>query len=76
MVREWLPRLPEKLLPQFYRQDGLLAPTGFIRDIVDWPPVERDGYEMGDANFVPNAYAYGAMQVMAELMPEPPQIIL
>ena len=67
MVREWLPRLPEKLLPQFYRQDGLLAPTGFIRDIVDWPPVERDGYEMGAANFVPNAYAYGAMQVMAEL---------
>ncbi len=66
-VQAWLPRLPEKLLPQHFREDGLLAPTGFVRDIVDWPPVERDGYEMGTANFVPNAYAYGALQVMAEL---------
>ncbi len=66
-VQAWLPHLPQKLLPQHFREDGLLAPTGFVRDIVDWPPGERDGYEMGTANFVPNAYAYGAMKVMAEL---------
>lgn len=64
---KWLPCLPEKLLPQFRREDGLLAPTGFVKDIVDWPQGERDNYDFGSANFVPNAYLVGALEAMEEL---------
>jgi len=66
-LKRWLPQLPAKLLPQMCRKDGLLAPTGHVRDIVDWPETERDGYEFGKANFVPNAYYYGALLAVAEL---------
>lgn len=67
-VEKWLPQLPAKLLPQFKGEDGLLRPTGDrIRDIVDWPETERDGYEMGEVNFVPNAYYYEALHTMAVL---------
>ena len=36
-------------------------------DIVDWPVDERDGYEFGEINLVPNCYLYGALQVMNQL---------
>jgi len=38
-----------------------------IRDIVDWPPVERDGYEMMTVNTVVNAFHALALQQMAEI---------
>ena len=43
---------------------------GGRRDIVDWPISERDGYEFGTVSLVPNAYWYGALNVMAELTGE------
>jgi alpha-L-rhamnosidase len=50
---------------------GLMR-NGLIHDFprekhVDWPPVSRDGYEFGDANAVPNAYAYWDLILLSEL---------
>lgn len=36
-------------------------------DIVDWPPVERDGYVRSEVNTVVNAFHYAAITKMAEL---------
>lgn len=71
-VRKWLPCLPEKLLPQLCGNDGLLYPIpgAKIRDIIDWPELDRDGYEFGKTNFVPNAFYLGALQLTAELTNE------
>ena len=38
-----------------------------IRDIIDWPKSERDGYDQRTVNFVPNAYLYGALLAAYEL---------
>jgi alpha-L-rhamnosidase len=38
-----------------------------LRDIVDWPQVERDGYEMVAINTVVNAFHYGALVRLAEI---------
>lgn len=66
-LKRWLPCLPEKLLPKLVNKDGLLRGNDKIRDIVDWPASDRDGYEFGEVNFVPNAYYYRALKVMHEL---------
>lgn len=70
-LARWLPDLPQKLLPHFCGEDGLLYPQEPVRDIIDWPESNRDGYELGKTNFVPNAYRYGALQLMAELTGDP-----
>jgi len=38
-----------------------------IRDIVDWPEPERDGYEFGTYNLVPNCWQYMSLTRSAEL---------
>lgn len=38
-----------------------------IEDIVDWPPGERDGYEMRPVNTVVNAFHYAALEHMARI---------
>lgn len=63
----WLSMLPEKVLPHFFRENGLLCPKPPVRDIVDWPEKSRDGYEFGEANFVPNAYCHGSLRILAQL---------
>ncbi|AQT68103.1 alpha-glucosidase [Anaerohalosphaera lusitana] len=52
---------------------GYLKKLGFaspphrgIRDIVDWPRNERDGYNMVAVNTVVNCFFYRNMQIMAE----------
>lgn len=53
--------------------DSLLRQVGFrnnketIRDIVDWPAGERDGYEMVNINTVVNAFHYRNLKLMAEI---------
>jgi len=66
-VQRWLPDVPPSLLDPLEGPDGLIRGNGKIRDIVDWPPEEQDGYELGEVNFVPNALRADAMEVMAEL---------
>ncbi len=76
-IRRWLPHLDEKL-----RYEILVSPEGFsgncdenisgwrIHDMVDWPICDRDNYEFGKINFVPNACRYAALLAMAELTGE------
>jgi hypothetical protein len=69
-VRGWYGRLKPFLLSGSLDERGLLTakrlPEG-VRDIVDWPEKERDGYEMKDVNFVPNAFRHLALLDMAYL---------
>lgn len=39
----------------------------YLEDIVDWPPVERDGYDMVTYNTVVNAFAQAAFSRMAQI---------
>jgi len=41
--------------------------TGELRDIVDWPQSERDGYELKPVNTVVNAFHYAALRRMADI---------
>ena len=46
--------------------------TGLVREfpkkvIVDWPETQRDGYEFGPYNNVPNAFVYYDLVLLAEL---------
>ena len=69
-VRGWYERLKPFLLSGSLDDRGLLTAkryTDGIRDIVDWPEKERDGSEMKDVNFVPNAFRHLALLDMAYL---------
>lgn len=48
------------------RKDGLLD-TGGMRDIVDWPTGERDGYQFKPVNTVVNAFYYMTLVQMADM---------
>lgn len=65
------------------RADGLLAtgqdcrepslinrfrpPQGFLRDVIDWPPVMRDNYELGTINTVANSFHFAALEAMGNI---------
>ena len=66
-LERWLPHLQQKTLPDMQREDGLLVPMAPVRDIIDWPEEDRDGYDFGETNLVPNAYRYDALRILAEL---------
>ncbi|MPM62161.1 hypothetical protein SDC9_109027 [bioreactor metagenome] len=65
-VERWLAVLPSRLLPERLDCAGLLHQNGG-RDIIDWPVCERDGYELGEVNLVPNCYRYAALNAMTDL---------
>jgi alpha-L-rhamnosidase len=65
----------EKLLLEHARADGLLA-TGRLRDpagrtdvgdLVDWPLVERDGFDFRDVNTVINAFHHRTLVLMSRI---------
>ena len=56
----------EKTLEHRARADGLLDTKG-LRDIVDWPKGERDGYDFRDVNTVVNAFYYLTLVQMSEM---------
>lgn len=95
-VIHYYPRLKYKMLNELAREDGLISSAkatdtimtnlGFsnthdrIRDIVDWPPAqkdtgwklatpegERDGYDMVDVNTVVNAFYYNNLILMSRI---------
>ena len=66
-VAKWLPALKKSVLLSLAKKDSLIAGNDKIRDIVDWPMTERDNYEFGEVNFVPNAYHYASLLALAEL---------
>jgi alpha-L-rhamnosidase len=49
------------------RRLGLRDPQKKIKDIVDWPESERDGYEMVPVNTVVNSFHYYNLALMAEI---------
>ncbi|WP_435686881.1 alpha-L-rhamnosidase C-terminal domain-containing protein [Paraglaciecola sp.] len=62
----------QKLLSFLTNEQGLLSsrPNGThqtMKDIVDWPPVERDGYELKNINTVINAFYYLNLKQMAQM---------
>jgi alpha-L-rhamnosidase len=80
-AREWYPALKPKLLLELAGENALISPQnlkegvrfpGFpagvsYRDLIDWPPGERDGYELGFYNLVPNCWHYAALERMSQL---------
>lgn len=56
----------EKTLEKHARPDGLLNTKG-LRDIVDWPKGERDGYDFKEVNTVVNAFYYKTLLQMADI---------
>ncbi len=70
-VKRWIPEIDQFLLLNLAGDDLLIRGTEEIRDIVDWPLTERDNYEFGDVNFVPNCYHYGSLLAMYELTQNP-----
>jgi alpha-L-rhamnosidase len=73
--------LKAKTLRALAREDGLISTvqppasrevlasihSDRMRDIVDWPAGERDGYDMRPVNTVVNAFHYRAMALMGEI---------
>jgi alpha-L-rhamnosidase len=73
--------LKAKTLLALARPDGLISTTTPavskeviasvhgepLRDIVDWPVGERDGYEMRPVNTVVNAFHYRALRLMSQI---------
>jgi hypothetical protein len=58
----------EPLVPESVRASVYHSPqTRRIEDIVDWPPRERDGYEMLPINTVVNAFHYAALERMSRI---------
>jgi len=53
----------EKTLEQRAREDGLLDTEG-LRDIVDWPAGERDGFDFERVNTVVNAFHFECLNQM------------
>lgn len=80
-LREFYQELKAKTLIALARKDGLISTVQppfppevgtsihikKIRDIVDWPAGERDGFQMMPVNTVVNAFHCRALQIMAEL---------
>lgn len=54
-----------KLNDALMRQLGFKNPKQRIKDIVDWPRMERDAYEFGEINTVINAFYYENLQIMS-----------
>jgi hypothetical protein len=56
----------KELSEKFVKTTG----ADYLEDIVDWPQVERDGYEMQPYNTVVNAFVYEALRLMALMSTE------
>jgi hypothetical protein len=56
----------QKVLSKHARGDGLLD-THELRDVVDWPPGERDGFVLSPVNTVVNAFHYRTLVLVAEM---------
>lgn len=60
----WKNKLSGKLCIERLGDEGLLLDNG--KDIVDWPKGERDNYELGKINLVPNCYLYHALRLLGK----------
>lgn len=58
---------PENMTNELMRKVGFSNPKQRLRDIVDWPIKERDGYEMTAINTVVNSFYYMNLKLMSEM---------
>jgi alpha-L-rhamnosidase len=56
----------DKVTDQYLQKLGFPSGSRRIHDVVDWPPGERDGYEMRPINTVVNSFFYYNMVIMSE----------
>jgi hypothetical protein len=80
-LRKAYPDLKAKSLLALAREDGLISTAEVpaavsqaihltresLRDIVDWPVTERDGYELKPVNTVVNAFHCRSLQILVEM---------
>jgi hypothetical protein len=81
-ISKYYDALKRKTLIDLEREDGLISVKSplltndvlksihskhNLRDIVDWPNRERDGYDMVDVNTVVNSFHYINLKLMAEI---------
>lgn len=77
--------LEAPFIKENFSLDELMKITGttrhlaqWFREMVDWPPVERDNYDFRDCNFVANAYFYNALKkaaFIADLLGKAPDAV-
>lgn len=69
-LREQYPKLHEKMLEHRVGASGLvesMEPQHRKTDLVDWPPVERDGFVLRPINTVVNTFHLASLDRMREL---------
>ncbi len=60
LISSSTPAVPKAVLDSIFRADP-------IRDVIDWPQGERDGFEMLPVNVVVNAFFLNALECLAEI---------
>ncbi len=58
---------PENITNELMQEIGFVGTKERMRDIVDWPLKERDGYDMTDVNTVVNSFYYMNFKLMSEM---------
>lgn len=81
-LKHYYEDLKAKALTALAREDGLISVAdgrvtedilkavhfdGNVKDLVDWPPSERDGYDMRPINTVVNALHFHAVEMLAQI---------
>jgi alpha-L-rhamnosidase len=69
LAQEYALLKKEKTLEAYINSDGLLN-TASLRDIVDWPEGERDGYVLTGVNTVVNSFWCHILGLMADMATE------
>jgi alpha-L-rhamnosidase len=67
LLAKYYPVLKEKCMLRRARTDGLIH-AEMKNDVIDWPPTDRDGYDMSVLyKTVVNAFYYRSMVIMAQV---------
>lgn len=64
--RNWDLLKSEKMMSSHARADGLID-SSKLKDVIDWPAGERDGFVMSPVNAVVNAFHYRTLVCMSEM---------
>lgn len=56
-----------KLITEIPKDSNGLVTNFANNDIIDWPKSERDGYQVGNVNTVPNAFYYNSLIIQSKI---------
>jgi hypothetical protein len=65
-LKRYYPDLKRIVEEVVFDENGLIENTG-NNDIIDWPAVERDGYQIGKVNNVPNAFYCKSLELLSQI---------